>query len=117
MGMNRVNQSAVSWRPQTLMDYVNQLPLGSLFSALGIGPTQHHATVQSLLLGGGVRVGFEDNIYYRRGELAKSNAQLVERIVAVIRDLGLEPATPEEARHMLGMPQLGAEDHIEQRLW
>jgi len=94
MGMNRVNQSAASWRPQTLMDYVSQLPPRSLFSTLGIGPTQHHATVQSLLLGGGVRVGFEDNIYYRRGELAKSNAQLVERIVTVIRDLGFEPASP-----------------------
>jgi 3-keto-5-aminohexanoate cleavage enzyme len=116
MGMNRVNQSAVSWRPQTLMDYVSQLPLSSLFSTLGIGPMQHHATVQSLLLGGGVRVGFEDNIYYRRGELAKSNAQLVERIVTVIRDLGFEPASPEEAREMLGMPKLGSAEHIESRL-
>ena len=116
MGMNRVNQSAVSWRPQTLMDYVSQLPPNSKFSTLGIGPMQHHATVQSLLLGGGVRVGFEDNINYRRGELAKSNAQLVERIVTVIRDLGFEPATPAEAREMLGMAKLGSAEHIENRL-
>ncbi len=116
MGMNRVNQGAVSWRPQTLMDYVSQLPPSSLFSTLGIGPAQHHATLQSLLLGGGVRVGFEDNIYYRRGELAKSNAQLVERIVTVIRDLGFEPATPAEARERLGMPPLGSSQHIENRL-
>ncbi|MDB5572685.1 MAG: hypothetical protein JWN93_3868 [Hyphomicrobiales bacterium] len=115
MGMNRVNQSAASWRPQTLMDYVSQLPAGSLFSTLGVGPTQHHATLQSLLLGGGVRVGFEDNINYRRGEPAKSNAQLVERIVTVIRDLGFEPATPAEAREMLGMPKLGSPEHIESR--
>lgn len=116
MGMNRVNQSAASWRPQTLMDYVSQLPPDSKFSTLGIGPMQHHATVQSLLLGGGVRVGFEDNINYRRGELAKSNAQLVERIVTVIRDLGFEPATPAEAREMLGMAALGSPQHIEKRL-
>jgi 3-keto-5-aminohexanoate cleavage enzyme len=116
MGMNRVNQSAVSWRPQTLMDYVSQLPPNALFSTLGIGSAQHHATLQSLLLGGGVRVGFEDNIYYRRGELAKSNAQLVERIATVIRDLGFEPATPAEARDMLGMPALGSPQHIESRL-
>jgi 3-keto-5-aminohexanoate cleavage enzyme len=116
MGMHRVNQSAASWRPQTLMDYVSQLPAHSLFSTLGIGPMQHHATVQSLILGGGVRVGFEDNIYYRRGELAKSNAQLVERIVTVIRDLGFEPATPAEAREMLGMAALGSAEHIEERL-
>jgi 3-keto-5-aminohexanoate cleavage enzyme len=116
MGMYRVNQSAVSWRPQTLMDYVAQLPPNSLFSTLGIGTAQHHATLQSLLLGGGVRVGFEDNIYYRRGELAKSNAQLVERIATVIRDLGFEPASPAEAREMLGMPALGSPQHIESRL-
>ncbi len=115
MGMNRVNQTAVSWRPQTLMDYVSQLPAGSLFSTLGIGTAQHHATLQSLILGGGARVGFEDNIYIRRGELAKSNAQLVERIVTVVRDLGFEPATPAEARQMLGIPQLGSADSVETR--
>jgi 3-keto-5-aminohexanoate cleavage enzyme len=116
MGMNRVNQTAVSWNPKTLMSYVDLLPPHSLFSTLGIGPTQHAATVQSVLLGGGVRVGFEDNINYRRGELAKSNAHLVERIVTVIRDLGLEPATPAEARQMLGIPQLGSAESIETRL-
>jgi 3-keto-5-aminohexanoate cleavage enzyme len=115
MGMNRVNQNAVSWNPRTLLSYVDTLPGQSVFSTLGVGPTQHPATVQSLLLGGGVRVGFEDSIVYRKGEPAKSNAHLVERIVTVIRDLGLEPATPAEARAMLGIPQLGSEDSIEMR--
>lgn len=115
MGMNRVNQNAVSWHPKTLSAYVDTLPPRSLFSTLGIGPTQHAATVQSLLLGGGVRVGFEDNLNYRRGELARSNAHLVERIVTVIRDLGLEPATPAEAREMLGIPPLGSAESIETR--
>ncbi len=115
MNMNRVNQTAVSWSPKTLMTYVDLLPPEARFSTLGIGTAQHAATVQSLLLGGGVRVGFEDNIYYRRGQLAKSNAHLVERIVTVIRDLGLEPATPSEAREMLGVPQLGSQASIEAR--
>jgi 3-keto-5-aminohexanoate cleavage enzyme len=115
MNMHRVNQTAVSWNPKTLMAYVDCLPPNARFSTLGIGTAQHAATVQSLLLGGGVRVGFEDNIYYRRGELAKSNAHLVERIVTVIRDLGLEPATPAEARETLGIPQLGSQASIEQR--
>ena len=115
MGMHRANQSAVSWHPATLFAYTQLIPKGARFSTLGVGPAQHPATVQSLLLGGGVRVGFEDCITYRKGVPATSNAQLVERIVTTIRDLGLEPATPEEARDMLGIPQLGSPESIETR--
>lgn len=114
-GMHRANQNAIGYHPSILASYVQMLPQGSLFSALGVGPVQHHATVQSLLLGGGVRVGFEDSINYRKGEPATSNAQMVERIVNVIRDLGFEPATPEEARDMLAIPQLGTPESIETR--
>jgi 3-keto-5-aminohexanoate cleavage enzyme len=57
----------------------------------------------TVALGGNVRVGLEDNVYYGRGELASGNAQLVERAVRIIHDLGREVATPEEAREMLGM--------------
>ena len=53
-----------------------------------------------------VRVGFEDSFYYAPGKLAKTNAELVERLVALIRMLGCEPATPEEARQMQGIPSL-----------
>lgn len=115
MGMHRANQSAVSWNPATLFVYTQMIPKGARFSTLGVGPAQHPATVLSLILGGGVRVGFEDSITYRRGQPATSNAQLVERIVTTIRDLGLEPATPEEARDMLGIPQLGTPASIETR--
>ena len=52
-----------------------------------------------------VRVGLEDNIYYRRGELAKSNAQLVERIVRIAKELDRPIATPAQAREMLGLPK------------
>ncbi|MDD4479360.1 MAG: 3-keto-5-aminohexanoate cleavage protein [Mesotoga sp.] len=54
-------------------------------------------------MGGHVRVGFEDNIYYRKGELATSNAQLVERIARIAREYGREIASPDEARAILGI--------------
>jgi 3-keto-5-aminohexanoate cleavage enzyme len=106
MGMNRVNQGAVAYSPQRIMNYVAMLPPNSRFSTLGIGPSQLPAALTSVLLGGNARVGFEDNIYYKRGVLATSNAQLVERLVRCIEDLGLQVATPDEARLMLGLPTL-----------
>jgi 3-keto-5-aminohexanoate cleavage enzyme len=56
------------------------------------------------MLGGHVRVGFEDNLYYRRGELAVSNAQLVARVVRIAEELGRPVATPADAREILGLP-------------
>jgi uncharacterized protein (DUF849 family) len=61
-----------------------------------------HITTLAMLLGDCVRVGSEDNIYYRKGELA-TNAQLVARTVRIDRELGKEPATPNEAREILGL--------------
>ena len=55
-------------------------------------------------MGGHVRVGLEDTIYYARGELATGNAQLVERAARIAREAGREPATPGEARTLLGIP-------------
>jgi len=69
----------------------------------GVGRHQLSLAVQAILLGGHVRVGFEDNIYYRKGELAQSNAQLVERVVRISRELGREVATPEMARQILSI--------------
>jgi 3-keto-5-aminohexanoate cleavage enzyme len=56
-----------------------------------------------MVMGGAVRVGLEDNVYYRKGEPAGSNAQLVERAVRIARELTLEPASPDEARAILGV--------------
>jgi len=61
---------------------------------------------QTWLLGGHVRVGLEDNIYLSKGVRAKSNAELVEKAVRVIRDLGGEVATPAEARAILGLERV-----------
>ena len=54
-------------------------------------------------VGGHARAGFEDNPYYRPGELATSNAQLIERLVRIARDIGREPVAPAEARTLLGL--------------
>ena len=81
------------------------MPRRSMFSAIGIGPLQLPITTLSLIMGGHVRVGLEDNVYYRRGELAKSNAQQVERAVRMIHELNREVATPAQAREMLGISQ------------
>jgi uncharacterized protein (DUF849 family) len=62
----------------------------------------------ALLLGGNVRVGLEDNMYLQKGVMARSNAELVAKIVRIARELGREPATPEEAREILGLKGLEA---------
>lgn len=69
----------------------------------GVGRFQLPLAVHALTLGGHVRVGFEDNIFYHKGELAQSNAQLVGRIARISRELGREVATPEVARKLLGI--------------
>ena len=58
----------------------------------------------AIAMGGHVRVGFEDNIYYRKGELANSNARFVERVVRIAREVGREPATVTQAREILRLP-------------
>jgi len=99
----KLSQGGIEWSMENLTHMVRKVPEGAMFGAMGVGASQYFATLGSLILGGNIRVGFEDNIYYRRGELAKSNGQLVERIVKVARDLGYEIATPDEAREMMGI--------------
>jgi 3-keto-5-aminohexanoate cleavage enzyme len=89
--------------PRNLLNLVDGLPEGSPFNVLGFGPHQLPLTTMAILLGGHVRVGLEDNVYYRRGEPAESNAQLVERIVRVAEELGRPIATTEQARGILGL--------------
>ena len=73
---------------------VDQLPKDSVFCVSGNGPAQLPAGINGLLLGAQiVRVGLEDNLYYRQGELA-TNVQLTERIVRIIREMDYEPASP-----------------------
>jgi 3-keto-5-aminohexanoate cleavage enzyme len=89
--------------PRNLLNHVQGLPETAAFNVLGLGRHQLPLTTMGLLLGGHVRVGLEDNVYYREGELADSSAQLVERTAGLARTLGREPATPAEARDVLGL--------------
>jgi uncharacterized protein (DUF849 family) len=100
----RAFQGAMPYTPKILQQMVDIMPKDAVFNVSAIGPFQLNAGVQSILLGGHVRVGLEDNLYYSRGRLAK-NIEQVERIVRIIRDLGLEPATPAEAREIIGLPR------------
>lgn len=106
MGMDRASQGAMEYSVENLMHLISKVPKDSLYSCLAIGQHQLPGTIMTMLLGGNVRVGFEDNVYYRKGELAKSNAQLVERVARLANELGFEVATPAEAREILGIPQL-----------
>ncbi len=81
----------------------SQLPEGSTWSASGLSKNHIPIMLAALALGGHVRVGLEDNLYYAHGILADSNAQLVARAADVIRSAGMEPATPEEAREILSL--------------
>lgn len=103
LGMNKVMQGALRYTPKILMMLIENLPADAIYNVTGIGPNQLPATTLSLLLGGNLRVGFEDNVYYTKGVLATNNAQLVERTVRMASELGREIANPAEARAMLGL--------------
>lgn len=91
--------------PQVLMAMLDAIPDGSSWQVVSIGKHQLPLSTMVLSMGGNIRVGMEDNVYYSHGVLAASNAQLVERAVRIARELGREIASPEEAREMLHMPK------------
>lgn len=91
--------------PRMLQYMVDALPPGSHWTAMGISQRQAPITTLAMILGGGVRVGFEDNVYLYKGVLANSNAQFVERVVKIAREIGREVATVEEAREILRLPK------------
>lgn len=86
-----------------MMLVTRHLPEDSMMNVIGIGAAQTAMLTLGILMGHHVRVGLEDNCYYSGGELAKSNAQLVERIVRIAKELGRPIATPAQAREMLGL--------------
>jgi uncharacterized protein (DUF849 family) len=89
--------------PATLAYARSLLPADAHWAAFGIGRMEFPMLAQAFLLGGHVRVGLEDNIYIAKGKLAPSNAALCEKAVRIIRDLGGEVATADEARAILGL--------------
>jgi uncharacterized protein (DUF849 family) len=89
--------------PETLLFLVSQLPPGTLWGAFGIGRHEFTMLAQAWLLGGHVRVGMEDNLHIRQGELCRDNAELVEKAVNIVELLGGSVATPAEARALLAL--------------
>jgi uncharacterized protein (DUF849 family) len=77
------------------------LPLDAIWAGFGIGETAFQMLAQSVLLGGNVRIGMEDTWHLEKGKQAKGNKELVEKAVVILRVLGKEPATSEEARDLL----------------
>jgi len=86
-----------------LLDYAKKLIGDFEFSVCVAGRAQFPICTQSLLIGGNVRVGLEDNLYLEKGRMAKSNAEQVAKIVRMAGELGIDPATPDEARSILGL--------------
>ena len=89
--------------PEAMQYSKNQLPRGATFTGFGIQRHSFPMAAQSVLLGGHVRVGFEDTTYLRRGKQAANNAEMVTWAVDLIDRLGGDVATPGEARAMLGL--------------
>ncbi len=90
--------------PENLIHMRNQLPPDATFTVAGVGRAQLSMNTMAILLGGHVRVGLEDNIYYAKGKLAP-NEDFVARIRRIAETLQREVATPEEARKILGLKQ------------
>jgi 3-keto-5-aminohexanoate cleavage enzyme len=89
--------------PQNLIELARRFPPNAIGNVSAMGRTQLPITTIAMAMGLNVRVGMEDNVYYRHGELVTDNAQLVARTVRMARELEREPATPDEAREMLGL--------------
>ena len=82
---------------------VKNIPAGSTWTSTGIGRHAFTLAAPTIVMGGNVRVGFEDNLYLEKGVLAKSNGELVDKVVRMAKLLGREVATSDEARVILGL--------------
>jgi len=89
-----------------LVDYAKKLIGDFEFSVCVAGRAEFPICTQSLLIGGNVRVGLEDNLYLEKGVMARSNAEHVAKIARIAKELGIDPATPDEVRKILGLKGL-----------
>jgi 3-keto-5-aminohexanoate cleavage enzyme len=87
--------------PKSLLHLLDHIPPSSVWSVIGAGRWQLTMSMLAIVMGGHIRVGLEDSLYYAKGVLAESNAQFVERIVRISRECEREIATPAEARQIL----------------
>jgi len=94
----------ISATPKNLFHLKESLPASATWSVLGVGAAQFPMITLGIVLGGHIRVGFEDNLYISRGVLAKSNAEQVKKAISIAKALDREIATPKEARQIIGLP-------------
>jgi len=99
MGVN----GGISATYRDLIFMKESIPSSATFTVSGVGKAQFEMIALSILLGGHVRVGFEDNVYMKKGVLATSNGELVQKAVRIAKELQREIATPSEAREILGL--------------
>ncbi len=99
MGVN----GGISAEPRDIVFMRESIPSDATFTVSGIGRNQFPTAVMGIIMGGHVRVGFEDNVYIEKGVPAESNAELVKRVVRLAKELGREIATPEESRKILNI--------------
>ena len=92
---------SMSGEPRNLVFLVDRLPEGSVWTSTGIGRWHMPVTMTALALGGHVRLGFEDNVFYHRGVLAKENSELVQRVARIAHEWDRDVANPDEARRLL----------------
>jgi 3-keto-5-aminohexanoate cleavage enzyme len=91
----------IAYGARELGAMVDALPAGAEFTVMGVGRSSLPSQFGSITLGGWIRVGFEDNVYYAKGRLASSNAELVERAARIAAEAGLGLATPDDVRKHL----------------
>ena len=91
------------FRPDAFVTLVHALPPQANFTTCGVGTDEFPCNMQSCLMGGHMRVGLEDNVRMPNGEMVKGNYELVEWAVRVAEAMGREPATPDEARAIMGL--------------
>lgn len=102
MGVN----GGIAATPRDLVFLIHSLPEDATFTVCAVGKYEFPMVTLSILMGGHARVGFEDNVYLHKGVLAKSNGELVARVVRIAKELDRDIATPKEARQILGLTNL-----------
>jgi 3-keto-5-aminohexanoate cleavage enzyme len=106
------NLGTLSATPQNLALMIRALPPGTTWAAAGIGRYQFQVNSLAIAMGGHVRVGLEDNLYYDAHRTPATNPQLITRLVTLAKSAGRDIATPDESRTMIGLLKLPASEAI-----
>lgn len=96
---------SVPFSPEVLGSFIHAMPPGADFTVMGIGRYSLPSQFAAIASGGWIRVGFEDNVFYAKGVLAESNAQLVARAARLVGEAGCVPASPAEVREHFGLKE------------